>query len=139
MIKQIVLEGTDAVGKTTVIEALKEYNIKDRDRNISKLMDFNISLINRANKLNEYLKTINDCIIFLVNNDKDELERRINLRSIIDEYDKYTYLYNLLYLETYTYMEQNDLLQDKLYLVDCTNLSKDEQVKKVRELIKKIN
>ncbi len=135
----IVLEGTDAVGKTSVINNLKEYNLIDRDKEICKLMDFHISLITRSNKLSKYLKNTNNNIIFLINNDKKELERRINLRSVIDEYDKYTYLYNLLYLETYTYMEQNDLLQDKLYLVDCTNLSKDEQVKKVRELIKKIN
>ena len=134
--KRIIIEGTDAVGKTSVINALKEYALKDRDKNISKLMDFNISLIDRVNFLNKYLNSINDYIIFLVNNDQTELERRINLRDVIDEFDKYTYLYNLLYLETYTYMKQNNLLQDKLYMVDCTNLSIDEEINSVKSLIK---
>ena len=134
--KRIIIEGTDAVGKTSVINALKEYALKDRDKNISKLMDFNISLIDRVNFLNKYLNSINDYIIFLVNNDQTELERRINLRDVIDEFDKYTYLYKLLYLETYTYMKQNNLLQDKLYMVDCTNLSIDEEINSVKSLIK---
>jgi GTPase SAR1 family protein len=131
----IILEGTDAVGKTSVINNLKEYDFKDRDKNICSLIDFKISLIDRVNKLNEYLKRINDMVIFLINNDKSELERRIYLRDIIDEYDKYTYLYNLLYLETYTYMEQNGLLEDKLYMVDCTGLNIDEESEAVKRVI----
>ena len=133
-----ILEGTDAVGKTTVINNLKEYEIKDRDKNICKLIDFDISLIDRVNKLKNYLNDTKDYIIFLINNDKIELERRVNLRKVIDEYDKYTYLYNLLYLETYLYMEQNNLLNDKLYMIDCTNLNIEEQTNKVRNLIKAI-
>ena len=100
----IALEGTDAVGKTSVINNLKNYQLLDRDKNICRLFDFDISLIDRVNKLKEYLKNNKNYIIFLINNDKEELERRVNLRKTIDEYDKYTYLYNLLYLETYLYM-----------------------------------
>ena len=96
----IALEGTDAVGKTSVINNLKNYQLLDRDKNICRLFDFDISLIDRVNKLKEYLKNNKNYIIFLINNDKEELERRVNLRKTIDEYDKYTYLYNLLYLET---------------------------------------
>ena len=131
----IILEGTDAVGKTSVINSLKEYNIKDRDSYISSLMNFDISLKTRSNKLNEYLKNINDYVIFLVNNDKNELERRVNSRSVIDEYDRLTYLYNILYFETFLYMEYNNLLENKLYMIDCTNLSIKEESEKVKELI----
>lgn len=131
----IILEGTDAVGKTSVINSLKEYNIKDRDFYISSLMNFDISLKTRSNKLNEYLKNINDYVIFLINNDKNELERRVNSRSVIDEYDRLTYLYNILYFETYLYMEYNNLLENKLYMIDCTNLSIKEESEKVKELI----
>ena len=108
----IVLEGTDAVGKTSVINNLMEYQLLDRDKNICKLFEFDISLIDRVKKIKEYIK-YNNYIIFLVNNDKEELERRIKLRNTIDEYDKYTYLYNLLYLETFLYMEKNNLLNNK--------------------------
>ena len=134
----IALEGTDAVGKTSVINNLKNYQLLDRDKNICSLFDFDISLIDRVNKLKEYLKNNKNYIIFLINNDKEELERRINLRETIDEYDKYTYLYNLLYLETYLYMEMNNLLYGKLFMVDCTNLSLEEQTNKVKEILDKI-
>ena len=134
----IILEGTDAVGKTSVIKNLSEYNLLDRDKYISKLFMFDISLIDRVNKLANYLKTNDNHVIFLVNNDKEELERRVSLRSIHDEFDKYTYLYNLMYLETYLYMEQNNLLNNKLYLVDCTNLNIHEETGRVLTLVNKI-
>ena len=166
----IILEGTDAVGKTSVINNLKEYDIKDRDKNICSLIDFNISLKDRAKRLKEYLDSFlsneitgenftgrvismlskhsacvgkinvesiinvygNDNVI---NNDKSELERRINLRDVIDEYDRYTYLYNILYLETYIYMEQHNLLNNKLYMVDCTGLNVEEETEAVKKMI----
>lgn len=131
----IILEGTDAVGKTCVIDNLLGYDLLDRDKNISKLFVFDISLIDRVNKLVNYLKNTDNQVIFLINNDKDELERRVSLRKIQDEYDKYTYLYNLLYLETYLYMEKNNLLNNKLYMVDCTDLDILEQTSKVKKLI----
>ena len=134
----IALEGTDAVGKTSVINNLKDYQLFDRDIIICKLFDFNISLIDRVNQLKEYLNNNKNYIIFLINNDKEELERRVKLRKTIDEYDKYTYLYNLLYLETYLYMEMNNLLYGKLFMVDCTNLSLEEQTNKVKEILDKI-
>jgi thymidylate kinase len=134
----IILEGTDAVGKTSVINNLDEYNLLDRDKNISKLFMFDISLVERVNKLVDYLKRNNIHVIFLVNNDKEELERRVNLRKVHDEFDKYTYLYNLMYLETYLYMEQNNLLNNKLYMVDCTGLNIEEETCKVKKLIDKI-
>ena len=134
----IILEGTDAVGKSSVIKNLEGYQLLDRDKNICKLFDFNVSLLERINKLKEYLNNNKNHVIFLINNDKEELERRVSLRDIIDEYDKYTYLYNLLYLETYLYMEKNDLLSDKLFMVDCTGLNLEEQTSKVREIIDKI-
>ena len=124
--------------ETSVINNLKDYQLFDRDIIICKLFDFNISLIDRVNQLKEYLNNNKNYIIFLINNDKEELERRVNLRKTIDEYDKYTYLYNLLYLETYLYMEMNNLLYGKLFMVDCTNLSLEEQTNKVKEILDKI-
>ena len=131
----IILEGTDAVGKTSVIKNLSNYELFDRDNNICKLFDFNISLLDRVNKLKEYLDKNENYLIFLINNDKEELERRVNLRETIDEYDRFSYLYNLLYLETYLYMEQNDLLNYKLFMVDCTGVSLEEETNRVKEII----
>lgn len=134
----IVLEGTDAVGKTSVIKNLFGYDLLDRDKHISRLIDFNLSLIDRVNKLKIYLNKKDNYIIFLINNDKEELERRVKARDKIDEYDKYAYLYNLLYLETYLYMQQNNLLNNRLYMVDCTGLNKEQQAKQVKIIVDKI-
>lgn len=131
----IILEGTDAVGKSSVINSLNDYKLLDRDKNICKLFDFNVSLLDRVNKLNEYLNNNKNYVIFLVNNDKEELERRVDLRDTIDEYDRYTYLYNLLYLETYLYMEKNDLLCNRIFMVDCTGLTLEEQTNRVKEIV----
>ena len=131
----IIIEGTDAVGKTSVIENLRDYKLSDRNKNISKLFDFNISIIDRVYTLENYLSNNDDYVIFLINNDKEELERRINSRKVKDEYDKYAYLYNLMYLETYLYMEQNDLLNNRLFMVDCTGLSIEEEISEVKNII----
>ena len=131
----IILEGTDAVGKTSVINNLSNYKLLDRDKNICRLFDFNVSLVDRANKLKKYLDSNENYVIFLVNNDKDELERRIQLRETVDEFDKYAYLYNLLYLETYLYMKQNNMLSNKLFMVDCTGLSIEDEIKRVKKMI----
>lgn len=130
----IVLEGTDAVGKTVTIEGLMKYRIQDRDNNISRFIDFNYSLEERARKIFNYLKDKDEVVIILINNDRDELERRVYKRKVVDEYDKLTYLYNLLYLETYEYMKQFNLLNDKIYLVDVTNLSLEQQIEEVRKV-----
>ena len=57
----------------------------------------------------------------------------------IDEYDQYAYLYNLLYLETYLYMEKNHLLYNRLFLADCTGLSIEEETRKVEDTIDAIS
>ena len=134
----VILEGTDAVGKTSVIKLLKEYKLKDRDKNICKLFDFNISLLERVIKLKKYLDNNNNYVIILINNDRNELEKRISLRENIDDYDRYTYLYNLLYLETFIYMEENNMLNGKLFMIDCTNISLEEETAKVKEIVDKI-
>lgn len=135
----IILEGTDAVGKTSTINELKKDNILCMDRSrdmISKYMLFEYSLEFRALKYYEYLKN-NDCmIIFLVNNDKEELMRRVYSRDKISDFDLDAYEYNLLYQETYDYMSKRNMLEGKLFLVDVTGLTLDEQVKKVKDLIK---
>ncbi len=134
----IVIEGTDGVGKTSTINVLNMLNIQDRDKYISKLIDINITLADRSNKIYEYLKNKDEIVIFMVNNNKSELEKRIGQRELIDEYDRLAYLYNLLYMETYEYMEKLGLLNGRLYLANVTNLSFEEQVEVVYDIIKKV-
>lgn len=134
----IILEGTDGVGKTVTIEKLKQLGIVCQDRSkdvISKNMVFDIDMKTRCQTYENYLKTANVIIIFLINNDSDELMKRIYERKNICDYDLDTVKYNQLYLDTFNYMKENNMLYDKLFLVDCTNKSINEQVEEVRRVI----
>lgn len=134
----IILEGTDGVGKTATIKKLKEQGIDCKDRSkdiISKYMLFTIQLEERVKIYEEYLKKCDDIFIFLINNDNDELMKRIYSRDTISEFDIEAPQYNQLYLNTYNYMKENNKLNGKLFLVDCTNLTLEEQVEKVKEVI----
>ena len=133
-----IIEGTDAVGKSTTVNRLLSMGILCRERSMdmfSKYMEFTVPLEERVERYYEYLKNYEEKVIFLVNHDKMELERRVSLRGVISEYDKKAYEYNQLYFKTYQYMKEQDMLEGKLFLVDCTNLTLDEQVKKVKEII----
>ncbi len=138
----IILEGTDGVGKTETIKRLLKEGIICQDREmevISKNMLFEIPMEERAKKYNEYLKNSDKYVIFLINKDKDELERRINSRDRLSEFDLEAFKYNKLYEDTYLYMKDKNLLNNKLHLIDCTGLKIDEQVKVIKDYIIKIN
>ena len=133
-----ILEGTDGVGKTTtIIELLKEGIIcQDRCMDmISKNMLFDIPIDKRVNKYQNYLKNIDKNIIILVNNDKKELEKRINQRKVLSEFDSLAYEYNKLYVETYNYMKKHNMLENKMFMVDCTGLSIEEQTNAIKKII----
>lgn len=136
----IILEGTDGVGKSYTSEQLLKYGIITENREMdtfSNNMVFEISLEDRAKLYNEYLKKNNNIVIFMVNNDDKELEERVLSRKNISEFDMECVKYNNLYLKTYNYMKDKKLTENKLLIFDTTNLSKREQIKKIIELIER--
>ena len=135
-----ILEGTDGVGKTTAIEQLLKCGIICQDRCndvISANMLFEIPMELRVKRYWEYLKKIDKKIIFLVNNDREELERRINSRAEISEFDELAYEYNMLYLDTFNHMKERNMLEGKLFLLDCTGLSIEDVTKQLKKIILK--
>lgn len=136
----VIIEGTDAVGKTTAIEKLLADGIVCQDRCeevISKNMLFDISNEERSQKIyKEYFSKPNsNTIIFLVNFDEEELMRRVKARGEISEFDLEAYKYGLLYKETYDYMCSQYEIGNKLMLVDCTGLNIENQYEKVKNVI----
>ena len=128
----IIIEGTDAVGKTSTIEELKKENINCFDRSkdvISKYMVFDYSFEYRAKIYYELLNILKS------RRNEDELKRRVLSRKIISEFDLQASLYNELYKETFYYMQKCYMLENKLFLVDVTHLTLEEQVAKVKEII----
>lgn len=135
-----IIEGTDGVGKTETIKKLLEDGIICQDRLVevvSKNMFFDIDMDVRAKRIEDYLINNNNDIIILINNDKDELEKRIRMREVLSEYDLETFRYNQLYLDTFNYMKENKMLHNKMFLVDCTHLTIDEQVREVKKIIER--
>lgn len=133
-----ILEGTDGVGKTTTITELLKEGIICQDRctdMISVNMLFDIPMKERVAKYQEYLKQIDKKIIIMINNDKEELQKRINKREILSKFDSLSYEYNQLYKETYDYMKNHNMLENKMFLVNCTGLTFDEQVNAIKEII----
>jgi len=133
-----IIEGSDGVGKSITIEKLLDYGIICQDRSndvISKYMMFDVSMEERVNHYHDYLKNTDKRIIFMINNDKDELLRRINSREEISDFDLDTVKYNQLYLDTYNYMKERNLLCNKLIIVDVSGLSIFDQVSEVKKLI----
>lgn len=133
-----IIEGTDGVGKSATIEILIKKGIIAQDRCmkvISKNMLFNIDMEKRATIYQEYLKEIDKKVIFLVNNSRKELEERINKRKVLSDYDLEAFKYNQLYLDTYNYMKERNMTENKLFLVDCTGLTLEEQARKVEMII----
>jgi hypothetical protein len=139
VIRKIILEGTDAVGKTSVAQALlaEGITVSDRSRDvISKYMLFSVDMPTRVRIYEEYLKENDVLVIFLVNNDSSEIMRRVYSRERISEFDKLADKYNTLYLDTYREMERASVTCGKLLLADCTGLTLSEQIALVKGLIK---
>lgn len=139
IVTNYVIEGTDGVGKTTTITGLINEGIvcSDRDKEICKYMLFDIDMKTRCENYEKYLNNNEIKVLFLVNNSKKELERRINQREKISEFDKQAYEYNELYKNTYIEMQKYNV-KNKLKIVDCTNLSIEEQITKVKETIMEV-
>jgi broad-specificity NMP kinase len=136
---EIYLEGTDGVGKTTIAQGLLNLGIvcKDRHREvISKYMMFDVPMEKR---IQEYSTLLHEdlIVIFLVNQDGDELMRRIFSREKKpSDFDLHAVEYNRLYLDTYKEMARRNLTNERLYLVDLTSKTIDESLQSVLEIIK---
>ena len=61
--------------------------------------------------------------------------KRIYSREKISKFDLQAYEYNVLYKKTYEYMKENNMLLNKLFIVDVTGLNLENQVEKVKKLI----
>ena len=137
--KTIILEGTDAVGKSSTAAALAKRGIMCEDRSkdiISRYMLFDVDMSVRAAHYDAFLRNADVLVVFLVNHDEQELMRRIYSRPTVSEFDKRANEYNRLYQDTFEYMVAHKLTHGKLVLLDCTGLSLDEQIDAVEHTVR---
>lgn len=140
----VVIEGTDGVGKSTVIKALEQYfgnhtitERKQTDENpvklefefldretttISASMLFTVRMKDRVERIKKYMDANPDTfILFLVNEDAEELMRRIKTRDKpISDFDNDAPAYNLMYTATYREMERQKYVNHQIGLLDVT-------------------
>lgn len=140
----VVIEGTDGVGKSTVIKSLEQYfgnhtitEHKQTDENpvklefefldretttISASMLFTVRMKDRVERIKKYMDANPDTfILFLVNEDAEELMRRIKTRDKpISDFDNDAPAYNLMYTATYREMERQKYVNHQIGLLDVT-------------------
>ena len=141
----VVIEGTDGVGKSTVIKALKQYfgnhtitEHKQTDENPVKLefefldretttisvsMLFTVRMKDRIERIKKYLDNNSDTfVIFLVNEDAKELLRRIETRDKpVSDFDREAPAYNLMYMATYYEMRRHNMVNHQIAMLDVTD------------------
>ena len=135
---QAIIEGSDGVGKSSTIAALAADGIVCADRNvdvISANMLFEVPMETRAAAYRAFLRGYGGRVVFMVNHDEAELMRRIGQRETLSAFDRQAAAYDRLYTETYRYMAEREMTENKLFLADCTGLSFAEQTETVRRLI----
>lgn len=133
---RVVIEGPKGIGKQGVINAFIEKGILCQDRDIKCISNDNIFSLPLEKRCNEYYKRINkdpnEYFLFLTSNNINELNKRIinrkKIETSVDSFKFSSKYYNKAYKESYEYMKTNHLLNNKLFLVDCDNLSESEQI-----------
>ena len=144
---KVILEGTDGVGKSSVCQSLAEYfqekqmftvfnnkvvpfpmEFLDREKTVvSANMLFDIPDKVRVENITKYLADNDAVILFMVNNDGEELLRRIRERGNVDkDFDLDAPKYNELYLKTFRQLAENKDLDGRIALCDVTGLDKEE-------------
>lgn len=131
----VVIEGADGVGKSTLVRQLanKGYITQDRAvREVTQKMREEISNKERIESVKEYLYSDKKRkLIFLFLSNEKELEGRINMREKISEYDKKALIFQRLYVDTY-----NQLSNIKnLYIIDCLGKTPLDLVDEIEKLI----
>lgn len=101
----ILLEGADGVGKTTISKGLAYKGIITEDRNvpnISWVMEPQYERNERIETIQKYIEcSQNKTIVFFYNSNEKELLDRIETRGTRSDYDKFALYKQEKYLDTY--------------------------------------
>lgn len=113
----ILLEGADGTGKTTISRELAQLGIITEDRNvpnISWMMEPQYSREERNETIRTYIESNPDkTIVFFYNSDEQELMSRIDGRTTNSAYDQFALYKQEKYLDTYSELKR--LTNLKLY------------------------
>lgn len=131
----VVIEGADGVGKSTLVSNLANlgYLVQDRAiKEITQKMRLEIPREIRINEVKKYLQIYkNRKVIFLYLSDEKELEKRIYSRKVISEFDKKAISFQRAYLDTYNSLKY----LKNLFAVDCLQKTPEYLTIEIKKLI----
>lgn len=131
----VIIEGADGVGKSTLAQNLAVEGILTQDRAVKEItqkMREKIPDTIRINKVKQYLKEDkNRKVIFLYLSDEESLKKRIYSREVVSEFDKKAIIFQRLYLDTYYNLKN----YKNLFLIDCLNKTEKDLLAEIKELI----
>ena len=132
----IIIEGADGTGKSTLTRELaqKGYLCQDRAiREVTQSMREYIPKEIRVYNVKMYLEEKkNSKLVILYLSKEEELKKRIFSREEISEYDKKALIFQRLYLDTYFSLQH----YQNIFLLDGYNKTPEELVQSVIKLIK---
>lgn len=133
----LVIEGSDGVGKSTLVANLAQRGILCQDRavnEITKKMKPEIGTLERVLSVEQFLtQDLQRKLVFIYMSDEKELEARIQKRGMVSKYDKQALRFQQLYLDTYRRFEN----YPNIYLIDCLNKSRDDMVNEILYILVK--
>lgn len=131
----IVIEGADGVGKSTLIRKLasKGYLAQDRAvKEVTQKMREEIPSEERINEVKNYLQDdLNRKLVLLYLSDESVLKNRIDSRKVISEFDKKALIFQRLYVDTYNHLSNFS----NFYIIDCLGKDPEKLVKEIEKLI----
>lgn len=131
----IIIEGADGTGKSTLVSQLANQGYLCQDRAIKEItqsMREEIPKKTRISNVYEYLlKEPKRKVVFLYLSKEEELEKRILARGDLSEYDKKALIFQRLYLDTYESLKN----LPNLYLIDAFQKTPKQLANEIRKLV----
>ena len=127
----IVIEGADGVGKSTLVKEL--YLTQDRAvKQITQKMRQEIPVEERIGSVKKYLNEDKERkVIFLYLSDEKVLKNRVEGRENISEYDKKALIFQRLYVDTYNHLKD----YNNLHIIDCLGKSPIQLALEIEKMI----
>lgn len=130
----IVVEGADGSGKTTLVTYFAQMGLLTQDRaveEVTKSMKTYLSENERVARVEKYLRdNPSKNLVFLYLSDEDVLYDRVFSREVLDEFDKDAIISQRLYKDTYEKLKS----YPNLFLVDCLNKTPEVIANEIIEL-----
>lgn len=138
----IVMEGTDLIGKTTIVEQLvrQGYICMDRDQyDFSNYIQLGVSAEESAENIVKKYKKYNRLVVALYTDKEETLRRRLQQRletaGHLSEYDNLCIEYNTLYKEIIKLLLKDNYMSSKVLAINIAKSSTEQTIESIRRKV----